>query len=870
MTTKRLSIVRKISGIGFQPVDYNSQAGSLCHIQERTVIFRTMRSSRLALLVLLLQAAWLFDLSIALAIDVLPTGIRTIRIDRGQSVSEVGEIPKVVFRGSDVRYQCLITGTDTNGLELDLTRNATYSFAPEGVASIDRFGQIAPLRNGTTTLSASLAGVQSASLQIEVTNWDDNPEVNFPNQVVPIFTKLGCNGGGCHGKAAGQNGFKLSLLGFEPSEDFEHLVKESRGRRLSTALPDASLLLTKAINAVPHGGGQRLEADSQEYRVLRRWISQGMKPGKAEDRRVVSIAVMPELRRMLPKQEQQVSVAARYSDGSVEDVTPAVQFESNDTEMAEVDKRGLVSMKSLAGEVAVMARFQGQVAVFRASVPIVEGVNEWPEPTNAIERAVIAQLRSLNIPISRVCDDPTFLRRSTLDLAGRLPTLAEAELFIQDSAANKRERLIDRLLDSDDYADNFANKWMLILRNRRENPGQKAGTFAFHRWIRDAIASNRPFDQFVRDIVAASGSMDVHPPVVWYRQVPDTFSRLEDTAQLFLGQRIQCARCHHHPFEKWAQKDYFQMAAFFSQVKTKAGQSPDEAIVYAALGQARSSHPKSGESLKPAGLDGPLREDTDLRDPREYLVDWMVAPNNPFFAKSIANRYWKHLFGRGLVEPEDDMRVTNPPSNSELLDVLAKQLIESKYDVKALVRSICNTRIYQLDSQPNGENLRDRKCYSRNYPKRLSAEQILDAVDQVTMTATAFDAMPDRTHATSLPDSSFRSYFLTVFGRPEATTACECERANESTLAQSLHFANSKELIAKLAEASALPASLASRTSPNNEKLQELYLRAFSRKPNDSELGPAIAYVEGKSDKLEAYQDLIWAILNCKEFLFNH
>ncbi len=376
-----------------------------------TTAMTTIRlSSRLALLVLLLQTAWLSDLSIVLANDVLPTGIRTIRIDRGQSVLEVGEIPKVVFRGSDARHQCLITGTDTNGLELDLTRNATYSFAPEGIASIDRFGQMAPLMNGTTTLSVSLGGVTSALLQIEVTNWDDNPEVNFPNQVVPIFTKLGCNGGGCHGKAAGQNGFKLSLLGFEPSEDFEHLVKESRGRRLSTALPDASLLLTKAINAVPHGGGQRLEADSQEYRVLRRWISQGMKPGKADDRRVVSIAVTPELRRMLPKQEQQVSVAAHYSDGSVEDVTPAVQFESNDTEMAEVDKRGLVSMKSLAGEVAVMARFQGQVAVFRASVPIVEGVNEWPEPTNAIERAVIAQLRSLNIPISRLCDDPTFLR----------------------------------------------------------------------------------------------------------------------------------------------------------------------------------------------------------------------------------------------------------------------------------------------------------------------------------------------------------------------------------------------------------------------------------------------------------------------------
>ena len=806
----------------------------------------------------------------ATADEVTSSQVKSLRIELGPSLLKTDAIPKLIFHGSDARHQCLVTGTDSSGHQIDLTRDATFTLSPAGIASIDRFGQIVPLKNGSTKLSASHEGVETAMLDIEVTNWDENPEVSFPNQVVPIFTKLGCNGGACHGKAAGQNGFKLSLLGFEASEDYDHLVKESRGRRLSTALPDASLLLTKAINASPHGGGQRLEADSQEYRVLRRWISQGMKPGKADDRRVFSLSVTPELRRMLPKQEQQISVTARYSDGTIEDVTPAVQFESNDTEMAEVDKRGMVSIKSLAGEVAVMARFQGQVAVFRASVPIVDGVNEWPQPTNPIDGAVIAQLRSLNIPMSRVCDESTFMRRSTLDLTGRLPTIAEVEQFAQDATANKRERLIDRLLESDDYADHFANKWMLILRNRRENAGQKAGTFAFHRWIRDQIASNRPFDQFVRDIVAASGSMDVHPPVVWYRQVSDNFSRLEDTAQLFLGQRIQCARCHHHPFEKWAQKDYFQMAAFFSQVRTKASQSPDESIVFAAMGQARSSHPKTGESLKPAGLDGPMREDTDLRDPREYLVDWMVDRNNPFFAKSIANRYWKHMFGRGIVEPEDDMRVTNPPSNSELIDVLAKQLIDSRYDVKALVRSMCNTRVYQLDSQPNGENLRDRKCYSRNYPKRLSAEQILDAVDQVTQTVTAFDAMPDRTRAGSLPDASFRSYFLTVFGRPEATTACECERASDSTLAQSLHFANSKELIAKLADANGLASSLASRTSSNEENLRELYVRAFSRKPNEAELKPAIAYIDSKSNKLEAYQDLTWAVINCKEFLFNH
>ena len=780
-----------------------------------------------------------------------------------------GDTSKIALVGSDARYQCLVTGVDSEGYKIDVTRAIHLEITPPNIASIDAEGVISPLQNGVGTLTANFAN-GDASITIEVMDWDENPKVSFPNQIVPIFTKLGCNGGGCHGKAAGQNGFKLSLLGFEPNEDYEHLVKESRGRRLSNASPDSSLLLTKAINASPHGGGQRLEVNSQEYRLMRRWIEQGMAPGKPDDPRVVEIKVVPEHRRMRPKSEQQIAVIALYSDGHQQDVTAAVQFESNDTDMADASKQGLVSIKSLAGEVAVMARYQGQVAVFRASVPILEGENLWPEPTNMIDAAVIAQLASLNIPISNVCDDATFLRRVTLDITGQLPTLAETKQFVESPSAGKRSECIDRLLISDQYVEHFANKWMLVLRNRRDNPGQKAGSFAFHRWIREQIANNRPFDEFVRDIVAASGAMDIHPPVVWYRQVADTFSRLEDTSQLFLGQRIQCARCHHHPYEKWAQKDYYQMASFFSQVKTKTGQSPDETIVYTAMGASRASHPKTGESLKPAGLDGPVIEDSDRRDPREALVDWMVDKQNRLFPKSIANRYWKHFMGRGLVEPEDDMRVTNPPSNPELLDALANQLTESSYDLKAFIRAICNSRVYQLDTEPIGENLRDRKCYSRHYPKRLSAEQILDCVDQLTGTSTAFDSMPDNTRASALPDSSFRSYFLTVFGRPEGTTACECERSNESTLAQSLHFANSKELIAKLGEANALPQVFAKRNSSDEERVRELYLRAFSRLPKDDELRASLVYIDKKENKQEAYQDLVWAILNCKEFLFNH
>lgn len=797
-----------------------------------------------------------------------PVAFQSIRFELDPSDSQ--DRLTVLLRGSDARHQLLVTGTDSQGFQVDLSRVVQYEVRPASVAMVDANYQIVPMQNGTATLTARTAEGLVDTLGIQVVDWDENPVVSFSNQVVPIFTKLGCNGGGCHGKAAGQNGFKLSLLGFEPHEDYAHLVKESRGRRLSQASPDSSLLLTKAINLSPHGGGQRMEVQSHEYRLLRRWISQGLQPGSANDPVVSSIHVSPSQRRMRPGTQQQLSVIAQFSNGQRLDVTAAVQFESNDTDMADVTKLGLVSIKDLAGEVAVMARYQGQVAVFRASVPILNGSNEWPEATNPVDIAVLNQLKSLNIPVSKVTDDATFQRRVTLDLAGRLPTLEETRSFQKNFSAGKRSELIDSLLASDEYAQHFANKWMLILRNRREGVGQKSGSFAFHRWIQEQIALNRPFDAFVRDIVAASGTMDVHPPVAWYRQVSDNFSRLEDTAQLFLGQRIQCARCHHHPMEKWGQRDYYQLASFFSQVRSKPGATPDEAMVFSALGAPRASHPKTGESLPPAGLDGPVVQDQDGRDPREALVDWMVDKQNRFFAKSIANRYWKHFLGRGLVEPEDDMRVTNPPANPELLDALANQLTSSEYDIQSLIRVICNSRIYQLDTEPNGDNLRDRKCYSRYYPKRMSAEQMLDCVDQFLGTTTSFESMPPKTRAAALPDTAFRSYFLTVFGRPEGATACECERANESTLAQSLHFTNSKELIAKLNEPTALPQTLSQVALADELKIQEIYERAFSRLPSEPELMSSMAYLSQKENKQEGYQDLIWVVLNCKEFLFNH
>ncbi|HEX6985885.1 MAG TPA: DUF1549 domain-containing protein, partial [Planctomycetaceae bacterium] len=454
-----------------------------------------------------------------------------------------------------------MTLTGADGRERDVTRGAAFAAEPGDVVSIDPTGLVTPLRDGTATLTARTPDGLAATATLSVTGFADPLPIHFQNQVVPVFTKLGCNGGGCHGKSGGQNGFKLSLLGFEPQDDYEYLVKESRGRRLFPAAPGESLLVQKATGRMPHGGGKRLDPTSQEYRLLVRWIEQGMPFGGEGDAVVTSIECFPSGRVMDRRSEQQIAVLARYSDGRVEDVTRTALFEPNDTEMAECGPTGLVKTLDLAGEVAVMARYQGQVATFRATIPLGEPLAELPEPANVVDEAVFAKLRQLGIPPSGPCDDATFLRRASLDVTGTLPTADEARAFLADADPDKRRRLVDRLLDSPEYADLFANKWSMVLRNKRREESDKAGTLAFHRWIRQSLDENKPYDRFVREIVTASGSVAFNPPVVWYREVDTVEEQVEDTAQLFLGMRLQCARCHHHPFERWSQNDYYGMAA---------------------------------------------------------------------------------------------------------------------------------------------------------------------------------------------------------------------------------------------------------------------------------------------------------------------
>jgi len=709
--------------------------------------------------------------------------------------------------------------------------------------------------------------------------------LSFVRDIQPILTKTGCNAGACHAKAiTGQRGFRLSVLGFEPEEDYEAIVKQGKGRRVFPPAPEESLLITKGAAIVPHTGGKKIEPGSEHYQTLVRWIAEGMPYEQKNEPKLTEIAVEPARITLKPKTAQQLKVTARYSDGSSRDVTKLALFEANDTAMASATDSGLVQTQDLPGNVAVMVRFGGKVSVCSVSVPLGAPVDVLPPVKNFIDQHVFANLKQIGIPPSPICDDSTFLRRVSLDIGGRLPTLEETKAFTADKAPDKRDRAVEALLNSPDYADFFANKWTALLKNQRTEAADITSNFAFHAWMRDSLLANTPYDQIVRQILASTGTIVSNPPVAWYKRVKEPTTQVEDVAQLFLGVRMQCAQCHHHPFERWTQAEYYQMAAFFSQIGRKPTAIAGEDLIFHKRGTAQTEHRKTRVMLKPAGLGEPALDIAPDDDPRLALADWMSKKDNPFFAKALVNRYWKHFFKRGLIEPEDDLRDTNPPTNPELLDALSKHFLDSNYDLKSLVRVIAQSHAYQLSAMPNEHNAVDRQAYSHYYPKRMTAEVLLDSIDMVTASKTDFADLPAGTRAISLPDNSYTraSPFLKVFGRPDNTSVCECERVSSASLAQSLHLMNAPDVKAKLTAANGRAEQLTKAEMPEPKRIRELYLAAYSREPTADEVKIAETHLmkprndaagkplDSQRAKRNGYEDLLWALMNTKEFLFNH
>jgi len=789
---------------------------------------------------------------------------------------------RIALKGMDDAQQLVLTAELHNGQVQDLTGDVKYEAADKKVVRITSTGRVLPLANGATEVTA-VYGDKAVKASITAESCDVNLPINFPNQIVPIFTKLGCNSGGCHGKASGQNGFKISLLGFEPEVDFNALVKEGRGRRLFPAAPESSLLLLKASGGMAHGGGKRMEVGSDEYRLIRRWIAAGMPYGDKSDPVVTRISVFPEHRVMTRSNHQQFAVYAHYTDGHVEDITRRAQYESNDQEVAVVDSAGMVRTLAMSGEAAVMVRYQEHVATFRATVPLGGKTPEFRFPVQTVvDRYMQKKWRDLGLLPSELCPDEQFIRRLSLDLTATLPTPAQVQAFVADKDPHKRDMLVDRLLDSDEYSYYFANKWADILRVKRRGQASRArGTFAFHGWIHTAIARDMPYDEFARAILGASGDEVSNPPTVWYKELQNPEQFVDDTAQVFLGLRLACAQCHHHPYEKWGQDDYWGIAAFFGRVARKQAQVPGEnnddgggRLVIYSRSQGGVTNKRTGQPAVMKPLDGKPMQVGHYDDPRQKLVDWMVDAHNPFFARAVVNRYWAHFFGRGIVDPLDDMRVTNPPSNGELLDALAKDLVEHKYSLKHLIATICKSRTYQLSATPNEFNKHDKQNYARYYPRRMSAEVLLDAVDLVTASPASFGGLPQDRYAPRraimLPDESFSSYFLDVFGRPQRISACECERVSEANLAQALHLLNSDEIQGKVGRPGGRADVLAKDPRPDAEKVDELFLWAFARKPTDEQRGKALEHIaKNAANKKIAYENILWALLNTKEFIFN-
>ncbi|MBM80583.1 MAG: S-layer related protein (Precursor) [Planctomycetaceae bacterium] len=767
---------------------------------------------------------------------------------------------------------------DAPNTDIDKTRLATYVSDHPEIVAVDKYGRLLAVANGSATVKVTI-GPNVISVPVEVTGVDDKPKLEFGGKVAPILSKAGCNMGACHASQYGKGGFKLSVFGFQPSQDRSAIVRDSHQRRVNFNDPSASLLLRKPTMEAPHGGGKRLERDSVDYKILEAWIADGAPRPDSKAPKVTSINVFPKSRTGTQGLRQQLRVDATYSDGSIRDVTAWAKYDTMDDAVVNVSPSGYVTAIG-RGQAPVMVRFEGQAEISMYVIPYADNIKlaAWTN-NNFVDELAEKKFRSLGIEPSPLCDDATFIRRAFLDATGTIPKLEETKAFIENQDPQKREKLIDRLLGltgdpkldiyNDAYAAFWTLKWSDLLKNSSGGGGRELAMWSMHNWIKEAFRTNKPFDQFVKELVTAKGSVYMSGPANYFRINANSSALTESTAQLFMGIRLECAKCHHHPFEKHSQDDYYGFAAFFARVSSKRSEEfglfgGDSVVMVQAGGSVRN--PRTGKTMEPTPLDGePKTHPLDLRIP---LAEWLTSKDNKFFAKSIVNRYFGYLMGRGLVEPIDDMRSTNPPSNVELMNALAKHFVDSDFDLKQLIRTIMVSRLYQLDSQPTESNASDRRFYSHYKVKRLSAEPLLDAIDVVTASPTKFKNLPKGTKAIELPDAEYPNYFLKTFAKPKRASVCECERSPDENLAQALHTLNGDILAAKIADVNGRIANLLKAKKSHEECVTEIYLATLCRRPSGAEMKASHEFLKESPSPTEFYQDLMWALVNSKQFLF--
>ena len=778
--------------------------------------------------------------------------------------------PNVHLSTAQDRQSMVVQLVEESGITRDLTGEAAFTVADPGLVRIEG-STLYPLADGDTTLQIS-AGGETLTVPVHVERASEDPHLSFRLDVMPVFMRNGCNSGACHGAARGKDGFRLSLFGFDPASDYQRLTREISGRRINLALPDDSLVLTKGTNAVPHGGGAKIQKDDQYYATIRRWLVEGA----ADDSNPAEVPTVDKVEVYPPEivldgmnATQQMTVRAIYSDGSDRDITSQAVFLSNNDNSATIDVNGLVTAQN-RGEAFIMARFDTHTVGIH-SITLPAGLQfTWANPpaANVVDELVHVKLRKLRINPSELCTDEEFIRRVSIDICGVLPTSDEYLSFVASEDPNKRANLIDQLLERKEFVDMWVMKWseLLMIRTVNNRVDYKA-MLLYYSWLQERIEQNTPIDKLAQELLSARGGTFASPATNYFQHEQDTLKTAENIAQVFMGMRIQCAQCHNHPFDRWTMNDYYGFANFFSQIGRKRGEDPRETIVFNS-GSGRVRHPVGGGDVAPKFLGGDV-PDVAGKDRREVVAAWLASPENEHFGRNVVNIVWAHFFGKGIVEPVDDVRVSNPPVNKALLDTLSASFVESQYDFKKLVRDICNSNAYQRSTATNETNTSDERNFSRAVLRRVRAEVLLDMVTEVTDTQNKFRGLPLGARAVQIADGNTSTYFLTTFGRASRETACSCEVKMEPNLSQALHLLNGDTLHQKISSGAIVKKLLDEEKTPE-QVIDELYMRSLTRRPSDEERIQLAKVVTESGNAQQTLEDAFWAILNSREFVFNH
>jgi hypothetical protein len=774
--------------------------------------------------------------------------------------------PDVHLAGKADTQRFIVMATRDDGVTMDVTANAMASLQDTNIAQLEG-NTLKPAADGTTTLQVSFEGL-TASASVEVKEAAAERPISFLSDVMPVFARAGCNTGSCHGAARGKDGFRLSLFGFDPRGDYHRLTREIGFRRINLAVPENSLLMEKAIGAVPHTGGKLFDKDSVYYRTLLAWLQAGALLDPADPPAVVGVDLYPPAAVIEgEKSAQQFLARARYSDGSDRDVTDWVRFDSNNGNSATITQNGQL-VAGARGEAFVTARYD-TVNVGSQVIVLPKDLQYTPPAVagNYIDALVAEKLIRLRVLPSELCTDEEFLRRVTLDIVGALPTEEEYHQFMADPAADKRAQLVERLLQRKEFAEIWAMKWAELLMVKSSNEVSYKSMFLYSNWLTGKIAEGVPLDQMVRELLAASGGTFASPATNYFQIERDTLKTAENVAQVFMGIRTQCAQCHNHPFDRWTMNDYYSFAAFFSQIGRKQGEDYRETIVF-NQGGGEVAHPVTQQAMPPKFLGG-ATPDTQGKDRRAVMVEWLTSADNPLFATSVANRIWEHFFGVGVVEPVDDIRVSNPASNLALFDEMGKRLREYNFDFRQLVRDICNSQAYQRSSVRNASNELDERNFAHANTRRIRSEMLLDCVGQVTDTKEKFRGLPLGARAVQIADGMTSTYFLTTFGRARRDTVCAAEVSTDPSLSQALHMLNGSTVGGKIAEGGLIGRWLAAGKTPE-QIIESIYVRALTRMPTADERARLLAVVQQAESPEQGLLDVFWAVLNAREFVFNH